>query len=63
MNPQSAPSHQNVRDNLNNQVARTTYLEESVCVQLPLTQPAKSQDALGSSLDNDTLALVTSAAA
>ena len=63
MNPQSAPNHQNVRDNLSNQVARTTYLEEGVYAKVPFTQPANSQHALGSSLDNDTPALVTSAAA
>ena len=63
MNPQSTLNHQNVRDDLRNQYVRTIYLEEGACVKLPFTQPAKSQHALGSSLDEDTPALVTSAAA
>ena len=63
MNPQSALNHQNARDDLSNPYVRTTYLEEGACVKLPFTEPAKSQHALGSSLDNDTAALVTSAAA
>jgi len=63
MNPQSAPNHQNIRDNLSNQYARSTDLEEGACAKLPFTQPAKTQHALGSSLDEDTPALITSAAA